>query len=75
MGHSGKFGFALRAATADLVIRYGPLRGMKQYNENLYRFLRCGPSRRIWLCTTGHNAVFGFALWAVAQHLVLRYGP
>ncbi len=67
VGHCGKFGYELRATAADLVIRYGPLRGMQQYSENLYRFLRCGPSRRIWLCALGHKAVFGYELQAVAS--------
>jgi hypothetical protein len=75
MGLCGKFGYAGRATEADLVIRYGPLRGMKQYSENLYRFQCCGPSCRICLCALSHNAVFGYALWAVGQDLVMRYGP
>jgi hypothetical protein len=34
--HCGGFGYALWATAADLVMRYGPLRGMKQYSKNLY---------------------------------------
>jgi hypothetical protein len=74
MGHCGKFGYALQATAADLVISYGPLCGMKQYSKNLYRFLHCGPPRRIWLCAMGHNALFGYAVRAVAQDSVMRYG-
>jgi hypothetical protein len=32
-------------------------------------------SSRIWLCAMGHSAGFGYPLWAVAQDLVMRYGP
>jgi hypothetical protein len=34
MGHYGEFGYALWATAADLVMRYGPLRGMKLYSKN-----------------------------------------
>jgi hypothetical protein len=34
-GHCGEFGYALRATEGDLVIRYGPLRGLKPYSKNL----------------------------------------
>jgi hypothetical protein len=47
-----------------LVMRYGPLHGMKPYNKICIDF-----------CNMGHSAGFGYALWAVAQGLVLRYGP
>jgi hypothetical protein len=36
MGHYSEFGYALWATAADFVILYGPLRGMKPYNKNLY---------------------------------------
>jgi hypothetical protein len=64
-GHGGEFGSAPGATVTDLVIRYGPLHGIKLCSKNLYRFLRCGPWRMIWLCAMGHNAVFGYALGAV----------
>jgi hypothetical protein len=35
MGHCGGFGCALWATAADLVMRYGPLRGMKPYSKNM----------------------------------------
>jgi hypothetical protein len=34
IGHSGKFGYELRAVAPEFT-RYGPLRGMKPYSENL----------------------------------------
>jgi hypothetical protein len=70
MGHYGGFGSTLWATTADLVMRYGPLRGMKKYSKNMYLFLRYGPLRRIWLCAIGHSAGFGYPLWAIAKDLV-----
>ncbi len=69
-GHCGKFSYVLWAIAANLGIRYGLLRGMKQYSKNLYLFLRCGWSRRICLCAMGHNAVFGFMLPAVALNQI-----
>ncbi len=33
-GQYNEFGYALRATAADLVICYGPLRGMKPYSKN-----------------------------------------
>ncbi len=35
VGHCSKFGYALQATAADLVIPYGPLHGMKLYSKNL----------------------------------------
>jgi hypothetical protein len=75
MSHCGKIGYALQATVADLVISYGLLNGMKQYSKILYPFLRCGTSPRIWLCAMGPNAVFYYALRAIAQDLVMCYGP
>jgi hypothetical protein len=43
MGHCGGFCYTLWATAADFVMRYGPLRGMKRYSKNLYRYLRYGP--------------------------------
>jgi hypothetical protein len=36
MGHCGGFGYTLWAIAADLVMRYGLLRGMKPYSKNQY---------------------------------------
>ncbi len=63
MGHSVKFDYALSTA-ADLVMRYGPLRGMK-CTVKIYDDFR----------DVGHCAVLTFALGAIAQHLVMCYGP
>jgi hypothetical protein len=75
MGHCGKICYALWATASDLVLHYGPLRGMKPYSENLYWFLLYGPLRKIWFCTMGHSTGFGYPLWAIAKDLVKRYGP
>jgi hypothetical protein len=64
MGHCGGFGFTLWAIAADLVMRYGPLRGMKPYSKICIDY-----------CTMGHSVGFGYALWAIAQGLVICYGP
>jgi hypothetical protein len=58
----GKFGYALRATAANLVIHYGPLSRMKWYSKNLYYFRAIGHLRKIWLRAIGHNVVFGYAL-------------
>ncbi len=34
-GHYSEFGYVLWVTAADLVICYGPLRGMKPYSKNL----------------------------------------
>ncbi len=75
MGHCGKFGYTLWATAGDLVMHYGPLRGMRSYSKNLWRFLHYGPLRKIWLCAMGHSPGFGYPLWAVAKDLVKGYGP
>jgi hypothetical protein len=36
MGHCGEFGYMLWANEADLVMRHGPLSGMKPYSKDLY---------------------------------------
>ncbi len=54
MGHCGKFGCALWATAADLVMSYGPMCGMKPYKKKI-----CDN-----LCALGHSAGFGDALWA-----------
>jgi hypothetical protein len=64
MGHYGQFGCAQWATAADLIMRYGPLRGMNPYNKICIVF-----------CAMGHSAGFSYALWAIAQGLVIRYGP
>jgi hypothetical protein len=75
MGHSGVFGYALWATVADLVIRNGPLRRIW-----LCAMGHCAEWRRTVkifsdFCAMGHSAGFGYALWAIAQGLVIRYGP
>jgi hypothetical protein len=55
MGHCGKFGYMLWATAADLDMRYG----MELYSKNLFRFLRYGPKRRIWLSAMGCSKGFG----------------
>jgi hypothetical protein len=37
--------------------------------------MHCGAKRRVWLCTVGQSAEFGYALWGKAQSLVMHYGP
>jgi hypothetical protein len=64
MGHCGEFGYTLWATVADLVMRYGPLRGMKLLVKICSDF-----------CAMGHSAEFGYALWAIAQGLIFRNGP
>ncbi len=64
MGHSVKFGDALLATAADLVMGYGPLRGMK-----------CAVKINDDFRDVGHSAVLSFALGAKAKDLVMRYGP
>ncbi len=54
----------LWATAADLVMRYGPLRGMKPYIKICIDFFYMG-----------HSTGFGNMLWAIAQGLVIRYGP
>jgi hypothetical protein len=56
----------LWATAADLVMRYGPLQGMKPYSKKKI----C-----IEFCAMGHSAGFSYALWPIAQGLVIRYGP
>jgi hypothetical protein len=34
-----------------------------------------GPLRRIWLYAMGYCGGFGYALWTIAQGLVIRCGP
>jgi hypothetical protein len=75
VGHCGRFGYALWATAADLVIRYGPLRRIW-----LCTMGHCGEwSSTVKICidfsAMGHSAGFGYALWAIAQGLVIRYGP
>ncbi len=65
MGHCGGFGYTLRASLTDLVMRYGPLRGMKPYSKICIDIL---------LCALGHSAGFGYPLWAVEKDLVKHYG-
>ncbi len=85
MGHFGISGFVLRATTANLIVRYGLLRRIWSYamghcvelihSTNLWWCLHNGTKHRIWLFAMGHSARLGYALWAVAQELVLCYGP
>ncbi len=72
MGHCGEFLYALWTTTANLVVRYGPLRRIWFYTMG-----HCGGLVVICsdFCAMGHSAGFGYALWAVAQGLVICYGP
>jgi hypothetical protein len=75
MGHCIGFGSMLWATAADLVLRYGPLRRIW-----LCATGHCAEGSRTVkicsdLCATGHSAGFVYALWAIAQGLVIRYGP
>ncbi len=74
MGHYGKFGFAQWAAAADLVICDGPMRWIW-----LGAVGHCAEwSRTVQICdnfhTKAHISEFGYALWAIVQYLVIRYG-
>jgi hypothetical protein len=75
VGYYGEFGRALWATAADLVKRYGPLQriwlcAMGHCTEESRTV-----TIRIDFCAMGHSAGFGYALWAIAQGLVIRYGP
>jgi hypothetical protein len=66
MDHYGKFGCALWATAADLVLRYGPLRRIWSCAMG-----HCAECSRIVkkcsdFCDMGHSAGFGYALWAIA---------
>ncbi len=77
MGHYGEFDYALWATAVDFVIRYGPLQ----------RILLCAMGHctewsctikiciDIHICAMGNSAGFSYALWAIAQGSVIRYGP
>jgi hypothetical protein len=34
-----------------------------------------GPVHGVWLCSLAQYIEFGYAVWASAQSLVMRYGP
>jgi hypothetical protein len=54
-----QIGYMLWATAADLVMHYGPLRGMKEYSKICIDF-----------CAMGNSAGFGYLLWAIGQDLV-----
>ncbi len=56
-----KFGYALWANAADLVMRYGPLPEIKLCNKICDDF-----------STVGHSAGFGYVLWTIVQDLIMR---
>jgi hypothetical protein len=58
-----EFGYTLQATAMDLVIRYGPLSGMKLIVKICKDFR-----------TMAHSARISYALWAIAHDLVMRYG-
>jgi hypothetical protein len=72
MGHCDKFGDTVWATVANLVMRYGPPRGMKPYNKIYDYFHAVGHcagfdnvQRAIvqdWLCAMDHSAGFCYAL-------------
>ncbi len=74
-GHCGKFGNALWATTANLVVHYGPLRQIWLCTMGHYAV--GGRSVKICndFCAMGHSPGFAYVLWAIAQGLVIRYGP
>ncbi len=74
MGHCGGFGYVLWATAADLVIRYGPLRQICLCAMGHCREWSGTVKICIDFCAIGHGAGFCFALWAIAQGLVIRYG-
>jgi hypothetical protein len=68
MGHCGGFGSTLWATAADLVMRYGPLHGMKPYSKNVLisalwviaqdLVMPYGPLRRVWLSAMDRSEGF-----------------
>jgi hypothetical protein len=75
MGHCGEFFYALWATAVNLVARYGLLRRIW-----LYAMGHCGRfGYALW--ATARNEAVQYksavisALWAIAQDLVMRYGP
>ncbi len=85
MGHCGEFFYVLWATTVNLVVRYGPLVDLVLRNGPLRRIWLCAMrhcaecSRTVKICidfcAMGHSAGCGYALLAIAQGLVIRYGP
>jgi hypothetical protein len=67
MGHCGELGYALWVIAANLVVRYGPLCGIKPY---IHVVKLCND-----IYTMGLSTGFGSMLQAVAQDLVMCYGP
>jgi hypothetical protein len=75
MGHCGEFFYALWATTANLVVRYGPLRRIW-----FYAMGHCGGFGYALWATARNEAVqykyaLTSALWAIAQDSDMRYGP
>jgi hypothetical protein len=64
MGHYGEFGCALWSTVADFVIRYGPL---KRIDYALWA--------TAWNEAIKKKSILIFALRAIAQDLVMSYGP
>ncbi len=76
MGHCGEFGSVLRATTANLVMRYGPLREL----DNALRATAVDLLYERYEATMRNEAVQYKSvtipmLWAIAQDLVVPYGP
>ncbi len=64
MGLCGEFDYVLGATTANLVMHYEPFCGMKPCSK-IHDDFRA----------MSHKAGFVYGLWAIAQVLVMRYGP
>jgi hypothetical protein len=78
LGYCGKFGYALQATAANLVMRYGPL-----WRIWLYTMGQCLEGsltvKIVKICNDfraiGYSAGFGYVLWAITQYLVMYYEP
>jgi hypothetical protein len=75
LGHCGKFCYALWASRANLVVRY------RQLLQNWpYATGHCGGFSYVLWATARNEAIQKMsvtisALWAIAQDLVMCYGP
>ncbi len=76
MGHSPEYAFCGVGHCAVSVKHYGPQSGTSPLIQIVFPgALATYPCIcRIWLCTVGHSAEFSYALWAIAQNLVMYNG-
>jgi hypothetical protein len=75
MGHCGEFFYALWANMANLVVRYGPLRRIWFCAMGHCDGLGYALWTTVWNEAVQEKYVVTFALWAIAQNLLMRYGP